>query len=184
MFKYIVPSFEKGLLIEMLKISFISSLFAGLYGILHDQVTFTISNEYFLKLKYQQFHYISFNGNERIKVSMIGFLATWWVGLFLGWFLARWFLPNCSFAIANKKIIKSVLIIFIVSVSSAIAGGGFLFSKRDTMDYSSWLGITNTYGIENIWAFVNVAYIHNCSYLGAFLGLVIALVLVKRESDF
>jgi len=74
MLKYIVPLFEKKLFFAMLKISLISSLFAGLYGVIHDQITFTISNEYFMKLKYQQFHYISFNNNDRIKVSIIGFL--------------------------------------------------------------------------------------------------------------
>jgi len=184
MFKYIVPSFEKDVLIQMLKISLISSFCAGLYGVLHDQVTFTISNEYFSKLKYQQFKYINFNVNDRIKVSIIGFLATWWVGLFIGWFLARWFLPHCSVAIAKNKIIKSALIIFAVSVLFAIAGGGFVFLKGEDADYSNWLQIINAYGIENAWAFINVAYIHNCSYLGAFLGFLIALFLVKRRNDF
>jgi len=181
MLKYIVPSFEKDFFMTMLKISFITSLFAGLYGVIHDQITFTISNEYFVKLKYWQFHYINFSGNDRIKVSVIGFLATWCVGLFLGWFFARWFLPHCPMTIARKKIIRSVSIVFIVSVLTAIGGGGLAFLQRESADYSNWVNITNTYDIENIWAFVNVAYIHNCSYLGALLGFLIALVLVKRK---
>jgi len=165
----------------MLKVALISALLAGLYGALHDQVTFTISSEYFLNLKYQQFQYLNFNLNDRIRVSIIGFLATWWVGLFFGWFLARWYLPHCSETVANKKIIKSGFTILVMSVLFATTGSGFVFLKGESIDHSSWLAITNAYDIQNISAFIHVAYIHNCSYAGALFGFVIALLLVKRN---
>jgi len=172
------------MLIGMLQIALIYSLVAGLYGILHDQVTFTISNEYFTKLKYQQFHYLSFDGSDRLRVSVIGFFATFWAGLLFGWFLARWFLPNCSLSVARGKIFKASIIIFSTSILFAIAAGAYGLFSGATADHSSWSHIFNTYCIENTQSFVNVAYIHNSSYLGALVGLLITLVCIKRKNEF
>jgi hypothetical protein len=55
----------------------VGSLLAGFYGILHDQVTYSISNEYFTRLKFPQFHYANFGLSHRVFVAEIGFLATW-----------------------------------------------------------------------------------------------------------
>ena len=64
---------------------FISILLAGLYGILHDQVTYTIAPEYFTKFKYGQFGFEpAWFGGHRQTVAAIGFLATWWTGIFIG----------------------------------------------------------------------------------------------------
>ena len=52
------------------------ALIAGAYGILHDQITYTISPEYFTKLKFEQFHYANFGLPRRVFVGEVGFLAT------------------------------------------------------------------------------------------------------------
>ncbi len=67
---------------------------AGIFGILHDQITYTISPEYFTRMKFDQFSYADFGYPPRIFVAEIGFLATWWVGLIAAWFLARVALPK------------------------------------------------------------------------------------------
>ena len=64
---------------------FISIILAGLYGIIHDQITYTISPEYFTKFKYQQFGFEpAWFGGHRQTVIIIGFLATWWTGIIIG----------------------------------------------------------------------------------------------------
>lgn len=183
MLKYIVPSFTKLSLIAMFSIALTASFLAGLYGIIHDQVTFSISSEYFTKVKYQQFDYLDFNVNDRLKTSFIGFFATWWVGLFFGWFLARWFLPGNSLTVAHQKIIKSATIIFLVSFLFATISGVYASLYSEIADYSNWQAIANAYGIKDTHAFVNVAYIHNGSYLGALVGFLIALIFVKRKNN-
>ena len=72
------------LLLTMMLLPFI----AGLYGALHDQLSFSISSEYFTRYEYLQFDIepASFDG-DRFTVAVIGFLATWWVGAFIGLFL-------------------------------------------------------------------------------------------------
>ena len=61
----------------------LAPLIGGIYGILNDQLTYTISPEYYTQFKFYQFGLIDFvnDTNPRIGVSVVGFLATWWVGL-------------------------------------------------------------------------------------------------------
>ena len=73
----------------MLGYAGLGAVLAGLYGILHDEITYTISPEYFTRLKFYQFDYADFGLPPRVLVAEIGFLATWWVGFFAAWFLAR-----------------------------------------------------------------------------------------------
>ena len=73
----------------MLGIAFLGAGIAGLYGIVHDQVTYSISQEYFTRLKFTQFRWANMGLPVRVFVAEIGFLATWWVGLIAGWVLAR-----------------------------------------------------------------------------------------------
>ncbi|WP_271785384.1 hypothetical protein [Aquimarina algiphila] len=49
-------------------------LIAGVYGILHDQISFSISPEYFTKFKFPQFQ-IGFMGQNqpRLSASIVGF---------------------------------------------------------------------------------------------------------------
>ena len=64
----------------MLGYAALGSLFAGAYGVLHDQVTYSICPEYFTRLKFSQFNFANFGLSPRIFVAEIGFLATCWVG--------------------------------------------------------------------------------------------------------
>jgi len=56
---------------------------AGIYGFLHDQISYTVSSEYFTHLKYLQFN-IQNNLHNRIGAGLVGVLATWWMGLITG----------------------------------------------------------------------------------------------------
>ena len=62
---------------------FISTILAGLYGIIHDQVTYSMSTEYFTKFKFIQFG-IGQAVPYRLGVSLVGLFATWWTGLIIG----------------------------------------------------------------------------------------------------
>ena len=88
------PKLRVAWLPDTLGLSVVGALFAGLYGIPHDQVTYSISSDYFTDLKFAQFHYANFGLPRRIFVAEIGFLATWWVGFFAAWFIARLTIPS------------------------------------------------------------------------------------------
>ncbi len=58
-------------------------LVAGLYGALHNQISYTVSPDYFHALKFHQFG-IPSSLQGRMGAALVGFLASWWMGLFIG----------------------------------------------------------------------------------------------------
>ena len=90
------PKFRFALLPSMLGYAAAGAALAGFYGVVHDQVTYSISQEYFTRLKFLQFHYADFGLPPRVLVGEIGFLATWWVGFIAGWLIARVSVPAFS----------------------------------------------------------------------------------------
>lgn len=73
----------------MLLIIGLGPIIGGLYGIIHDQLTYTISPEYYTKFKFYQFGLMDIGNeaifpNPRLEVSAVGFMATWWMGLPIG----------------------------------------------------------------------------------------------------
>ncbi|MDR6921974.1 MULTISPECIES: hypothetical protein [Chryseobacterium] len=157
--------------INFILIIIISTLSAGVYGIVHDQITYTISSEYYTLLKFQQFGFENLNLNVRIKVGIIGFLATWWVGLFLGIVYA--FISLFLDAEKVLKVtIKSILINICITFISGILGYGFsvLFLSPENTD---WYIPTGT---KNIRSFINVGSIHNFGYIGGIIGLAAGLL--------
>ena len=172
------PKIRFARLPAMLGCAVLGALLAGLYGILHDQITYSISHEYFTRLKFTQFHYADFGLPPRAFVAEIGFLATWWVGFLAGWFIARITVPGLPRAAAFRFSLHGFLIIFAFALAAAFVGYGL--SRLRGPDYSSWQDRASTLGILDLSSFVRVAYIHNASYLGGLVGLVVAIIYLRR----
>ena len=151
------------------------AVIAGIYGIIHDQITFTLSSEYFTKMKFDQFDYADFGLSPRFHVGTIGFLATWWVGLVIGWFLGRRYIPGVDAERSHRIILSGFAIVFVCSILAGVAAGAFgAFSSAED-HLPSWSSMLRSHDIDDGWAFVRVAYIHNSGYLGGLVGLLIAL---------
>src|SRR5205814_10033702 len=58
-------------------------LTAGLYGALHNQISYTVSPDYFHAFKFHQFG-IPEQLRGRVGASIVGWHASWWMGLFIG----------------------------------------------------------------------------------------------------
>jgi hypothetical protein len=162
----------------MLGCAVVGSLLAGLYGIAHDQVTYSISSEYFTRLKFPQFRYANFGLSPRTFVAEIGFLATWWVGFFAAWFIARVTVPAFPRATAFRYSLRGFLIVFVFAFATSIVG--YVLGSLHGSDYSGWEDLASELGIVDLPNFVRVAYIHNASYLGGLLGLVGAIVHLRK----
>ena len=57
---------------------------AGLYGIANNQVTYTLSPEFYREYKFLSFGVQDIPGSDRLRVAAVGWLASWWVGLVIG----------------------------------------------------------------------------------------------------
>ena len=73
------PKFPLKHLPTMLRTALAGMIVAGCYGALHDQISYSISEEYFTKLKFHQFGYANFGLHPRIFAAEVGFLAIWWL---------------------------------------------------------------------------------------------------------
>ena len=153
----------------------LGSLIAGAYGIVHDQITYSLSESYFTEFKFHQFASSDprvhlppdLASADRIYVGVIGFLATWWVGFFSGWFLARASIPPSGDHPSVGTIAKHFL---------TIIGTAFLFGCAGFLWGTVRPGFSSRFSSD----FLLVGQIHNFGYLGALVGLVVALLLVRR----
>src|SRR5215467_6172506 len=162
----------------MLGYAALGGLLAGLYGILHDQVTYSISHEYFTRLKFAQFQYANFGLPARAFVAEIGFLATWWVGCFAAWFIARITVPAFPPAKAFRYSLQGFLIILAFAFTTSVVG--YVLGLMHGTNYNAWEEFIPALGVEDLPSFVRVAYIHNASYLGGLLGLIVAVIYLRR----
>ncbi len=177
--KYLLPQIVLADFTSMLTAAVAGALVAGSYGIVHDQITYTIAPEYFTNLKFVQFDYADFGLGDRVFVSVIGFLATWWVGFISAWILARRMIPQQARHVAWRQIRQGIACIVACALSAGVFAYLYGLWLGANADYSSWAGTFQALNITDQWAFVRVAYIHNAGYLGGLIGLVIALVIIR-----
>ena len=156
------------------------ALIAGVYGILHDQITFTLGYEYFTEFKFHQFHYLDQSQPERLLVAEIGFLATWWVGFFAGWFMGRTTLPRLSLKQSAQLSLKGVGLMMLTALVFAIIAYTIAPKTAEDPVMARWQGLLTPNDVIDAVAFVQVGYIHNASYLGGLIGLIAALIWLSQ----
>lgn len=181
---FIYPRFTLRQFGWMIAFGAAGAMVAGAYGIVHDQLTFTLGPEYFTRFKFEQFDYLDKAKPVRLVVAEIGFLATWWVGFFAGWFMGRVAVPHLAVAKAARLSAAAVGIMLMTAITFA-AGAAFL-APTDIGDprIEHWRPMIQMYAVNDAAAFIRVGYIHNASYLGGLLGLVASLLWLQRRCRF
>jgi len=168
-------------LLSMLGVTAAGCLIAGLYGILHDQITYTISPEYFTRLKFDQFDYAEpANGSQREFAARIGFLATWWVGGITAWVFARVGIMREQRIPPLREVAVGFVIVFTTSLLSALCGWIWGQCRKGTGHSDGWLGWMHSLGVTESGDFMTVAYIHNASYIGGVLGTFFGLFYLAK----
>lgn len=157
-------------------------LIGGLYGIIHDQLTYTISPEYYTKFKFYQFGLMDVGNeaifpNPRLEVSAVGFMATWWMGLPIGLILGLVGLTLKD----NKQMFNSTLKAFILTTIVAFITGliGLAYGKLVLADTGvNWWLPDNLIDKKN---FIAVGSMHNFSYIGGLTGLIAGTIYIIRQ---
>lgn len=147
------------------------ALVAGVYGVVHDQITYTLSPEYFTKFKFQQFAWADFGFPTRVFVAEIGFLATWWVGFIAGWFLGRIALKHES--PRWHRVATGLEWIIAFAISGAVLGALCHLVFPDSP--RAWIDGIDLRGIPETRCFLLVGWIHTGGYAGAAIGFAIAV---------
>ena len=178
--KLLIPRLPLKVLPAMLGWTACAALMAGAFGIVHDQVTYTLAPEYYTHFKFHQFAHADPGGGPRLFVSVIGFLATWWVGLITGWLLTRCALDPDGNLAPPGRMLGAFLIM--LGVTSLFSAGGYLYGLLRTADgppevWREWLEASE---VSDPVAFLLVGYIHLASYIGGVVGFVVSAVMVRR----
>jgi hypothetical protein len=158
---------------------------SGLYGIIHDQISYTVSPEYFTKFKFQQFGLNGMTLPNRVQAGIVGFLASWWMGIPIGLLVGGSGFIHPSY----QRMLKVSLIAFGLVIAITLLFGlcGLLYGYYETRtinlaNYHGWF-IPND--VVNLRRFLCVGYMHNASYLGGTLSIFIASIfqVVVRIKD-
>lgn len=143
----------------------VACFLAGIYGALHNQVSYTIGPDYFHHLKFAQFG-IPDEMSPRLGAAQVGFLASWWMGLIIG-------LPLATLAMLIKGPDRALLRPFLVSAVLVIgitAGFGLMsLGLPIPPSAAELLAVPDT--VTDPDGFRRAALLHNTSYLSGLLGL-------------
>lgn len=156
-------------------------IIAGLYGVLHNQISYTVSPEYFTRFKFAQFS-VPEHMHSRIGASIVGWRATWWMGAIIGAVIV----PVGLIIRGVKNYAMSVCRAFLVVVLTAITVGlTALLVSCFTIHGSTVPDYWYPGGLVDTVAFARVGTMHNFSYLGGLLGMPTGIVylILRRKSD-
>ncbi|MBI3921248.1 MAG: hypothetical protein HY318_07515, partial [Armatimonadetes bacterium] len=180
------PTFEERLtrrrrdrLLLLLYVVPVCIIAASLYGILNDQVTVTLSPEYFSKLKHYQFlptlHLIGLAESPlRVQAVVVGVAATWWVGLLMS--PTIWLgsvvggRPVATYRQTTKAIGHALLI------TATMAALGFLTGWFFGTPVPSIWCVNRELPIRLGRPFAAVGWAHGLAYLGGFFGTIVSSV--------
>ena len=155
----------------------ISIFLSVIYGITHDFITSKISNEFYTKLTFFEFGILDdysreFNGNWTFALIWVGFFSTWWFGLLTGLILGILGMKYSNGKNLLNKTLKSILIVIGITIVFGFVGYGIaeLNPSEIITNY------TYPFEIEHKAEFNKVAKIHNFSYIGGIVGLIIGML--------
>ncbi|MGN6416089.1 MAG: hypothetical protein ACTHMC_01260 [Pseudobacter sp.] len=171
-------------LLALLLIIFLSPFIGGLYGVLHDQLTYTISPEYYTRFKFYQFGLweegqVRAEGH-RLNAAVVGFLATWWMGIPIGIIIGAVGLLQKNAKRMLTVSFRAMGIVMVVALLTGLLGlaVGYTFENGEGW----WLPEKLVYRKD----FIAVGSMHNYSYLGGLVGLVAGIIYMgyrKRRYD-
>jgi hypothetical protein len=145
---------------------FVSVLTAALFGAVHDQISFTVSHEYFTRFKFIQFRLLDWPLPDRLRVAVVGILASWWMGLPLGVLCGIPGFFQRTPALMARALAWSLLLAVIVTFTTAILGLLYGWLQTENIVVSNYRGWYLPVGLTDLRSFLCAGYMHNSAYLG------------------
>lgn len=153
-------------------------LLAAVYGAVHNQISYTVAPEYFHGLKFQQFR-LAPEFHNRIGAGIVGVLASWWMGLVIGMpiYVAGLFVRGTGPFV--RSFMRAALVV--VCVTLAMGLGALIWAKwaLSAENLPGWMAGRD---IADPVAFAQVGTMHNFSYLGGQVGLLVGLMVIIRAA--
>ena len=154
----------------------IAIFLAGFYGAAHNQISYTVSPEYFTKFKFRQFGFENSTLPPRVRAAMVGFLASWWMGIPIGFLVGAVGFIHHGYWRMFKITLWSFVVVIAFTLLFGLCGllyGYFQTRTINLADYQGWF-IPND--VVNLRRFLCAGYMHNASYTGGTLAIFVAWI--------
>ena len=156
----------------------IGCVMAGVFGILHNQISYTVSPDYFHEFKYLQFD-LDPALPGRLGAAIVGWNSSWWMGIFIGMLIVPFgcLIPGTKpfvFGVVRSYVAVS-LTAFIIGLTALMIA--YLSIRPETVGEIVRFGHPITHPFE----FALAGTMHNFSYLGGVLGIITGIIWIARE---
>ncbi|MHB9296513.1 hypothetical protein PilKf_02286 [Pillotina sp. SPG140] len=138
------------------------------YGFVHNQISYSISTEYYTAFKFGQFS-IPPAVQNRFGAGIVGIRATWWVGLIAGTVLIPLGLIIPSQQAYMRALVRALIIMLVCAFLIGIGGAiyGLAVFSPDNLP-----PLVIPSGVLDPVRFSIVGTMHNCGYMGGIVGLI------------
>ncbi|TBX15441.1 hypothetical protein [Nioella sediminis] len=144
-------------------------LLAGLYGMVHNQISYTVGPDYFHAFKFHQFN-IAEALPFRVGAAIVGWQASWWMGIVIG-------VPIAAIGLAMPS--TGQMVRTFIGVSMMVVGITLVLgvaSLAIPVDPSQYHHFRIPSGVEDAEGFVRAGLMHSTSYLAGLIGLVAGVI--------
>jgi hypothetical protein len=163
----------KKLLVFILLV-FVATLLAGIYGVIHDQISYTVSPEYYTKFKFHQFGLANSPLPDRARAAMVGFLASWWMGLPIGILVGLIGFIHRGYRRMFEVSFRSFVFVVAFTLAVGLLGLAYGFFKTTSIERTAYAGWFIPADVVDLRRFLCAGYMHNASYLGGTLSILAA----------
>ena len=145
-------------------------LLAGLFGAVHDQISYTVSPEYYTRFKFIQFNLQDADVPPRLRAAQVGFLASWWMGIPLAILTFPAALIHRSPHDMRLALAWSPPVMAAFTLVFALAGlaYGYVQTRGGDPASSGWFIPEN---VQDPRRFLCAGYMHNAAYMGGALAI-------------
>ncbi|MCR4317519.1 MAG: hypothetical protein NUW37_14360 [Planctomycetes bacterium] len=151
---------------------FIAIVLCCVFGMLHNQMSYSVSAEYFTKFKFIQFRLADSESSERWRAAIVGLLASWWMGIPIGLVMSSAARsrrePSRTFVIAAKMMIATLVVTVCFSLTGLLIGFFVAGPERP-----AWFHFDE---VEDARSFLRAGWMHNFSYLGGVVMMIVWVV--------
>ncbi|TXF77682.1 hypothetical protein [Chryseobacterium sp.] len=166
---------------QIFKIIFYSVIIASLFGAIHNQISYSVSSEFFTNFLFGNFGTHEWNlKNNRLEASIVGIIGSYWVGLILGIIYIIVFL-----FMRTENNFKDIINAILINIGCAFLGSfiAYLIAKY-LIDYEN-SGVFIDFGTQNPQNYLEAAFMNTGSYIGGILGVIAGIIyLLKKNSNY
>lgn len=143
------------------------------YGAIHNQFTYSISNEFFEEVLFERFGFVQYGQDTpRVAASIIGAWSTWWMGLVAGFIFTTISLFHSDIRQMLKSIKGATLVTLGTSSTFGLIGLGYGFLGFSRLNSTCCFPLQ----IHNVKSFMAVSEMHSFSYVGVAVGLLLGIL--------